>query len=186
MKKTLMIVFLVALLAAVLPAGALAGKKNNFKISVRNRTDASAEISAVDANGGKHNFKVGKGWSTIQLPEGRYDYWVSSACGSNAGSWNLNVNKTLWIECGPLGPVAVVAKPVPAGGSPICSDPGAFVDWNKDPDGTWWVFLSQTNWLPDSSYGTWESYLPKIEGMGFDVIYGCVSDQYYDEYYIGE
>ncbi len=181
MKKTLMIVFLVALLAAVLPASALAGKKNNFKISVRNRTDASAEISAVDANGGKHNFKVGKGWSTIQMPEGRYDYWVSSACGNNAGSWNLNVNKTLWIECGPLGPVAVVAKPVPA----ICSDPGAFVNY-WGPNESWMIFYSQTNWLPDSSFGTWVSYLLKIEEMGFDVIYGCVSDQYYDQYFIGE
>ena len=100
MKKNLVLVLLVlALLLAALPTVALAAAPAEVKVIVRNTTGAVAELSLTDAAGNKTFKSLEPGQSAFTLTEGMYTIYVSTVCGAYADSWNVNVNKTLYIEC---------------------------------------------------------------------------------------
>lgn len=176
MKKSFMIVFLVALLAFVLPMSVFAGKRQNFEVSVRNRSGASAMVIVVNEQGQSSNFQLPAGYSTIQLEEGKYDYYVTTACGNSAGRWNLNVDKTLWVVCTQVAPLAQLA--IQKGGVSGCSDYGFFVDW-----GGYVEFNSETHW--NSPIVSWPANIQNVIEAGATPVPGCISDLPYDGYYAG-
>ena len=112
MKKNFVLVLLaLALLLAALPAVALAAAPAEVKVFVRNTTGAVAELSLTDAAGNKIFKSLEPGLSDFTLTEGLYAAYVSTVCGAYADSWNVNVNKTLYIECkGTAEPVVQYGK----------------------------------------------------------------------------
>ena len=177
MKKSFMIVFLVALLAFVLPMSVFAGKRQNFEVSVRNRSGASAMVIVVNEQGQSSNFQLPAGYSTIQLEEGKYDYYVTTACGNSAGRWNLNVDKTLWVVCTQVAPVAQLV--IQKGGVSVssCVDYGFFVDYAG-----WVEFNSQTNWV--TQFISWEQHLQNTIDTGRSPVLGCIHEYGYNEYFL--
>jgi hypothetical protein len=179
-NKFFVLFFVLTLFASALPAAAKAAKQQTFEISVRNRTHGSVEVKVIGSDGVAKFFKLPAGFSTLSMPEGTYQYWVSSSCGNSAGKWNLNVNKTLWVDCSSTGNAAWVAKNRSAAS---CSDYGFLVDWNTSPSQTWWAFLSQSHW--DYTTLNFDSETQRIIDLGFNITWGCETDFVYDEYYIG-
>ena len=181
-KKFFLILVLVAILAAALPMAALAGKQQTFEVSVRNRTGAAAEVRVTSANGKVSMMRVPAGYSTISLAQGVYSYWVSSACGNSAGSWNLNVDKILWIDCGVFGNAAWVAGR--GHGTPTgCSDTGWYINWEPLLGHDHWAFFTETYW--DDRVVGYAAEIADYQNSGFEMMQGCLGDYYYDEYYIG-
>lgn len=100
MKNRFLLLFLVVvLLAAMLPAAALAAKPAELKVLVRNATGAPAELSLTDANGNVIYQSLPAGVSQFTLTEGSYAFYVSTACGAQSGVWNVNSVKTLYVDC---------------------------------------------------------------------------------------
>ena len=112
MKKNFVLILLaLALLLAALPTIALAAAPAEVKVFVRNTTGANAELSLTDAAGNKIFKTLEPGVSDFTLTEGLYAAYVSTVCGAYADSWNVNVNKTLYIECkGAAEPVVQYGK----------------------------------------------------------------------------
>ena len=172
---------IVVLIAVLLPVTALAAKPMTFDVTFRNQTGSPAELKLIDSIGNVRMVTVAKGVSTLTLPEGKHDFWISSACGNTAGSWNLNVNKVFFIQCSALGvhassrTVAGLAK-----GSSSCSDYGFYY---RDPSGgaDYWVFVSQTYWA--DPFKTWATSYSQV-GLYF-TNYGeaCYDSIWMDSYF---
>ena len=171
-KKRVFVFMALAALLVMLPGAALAGKAQLFDVTVRNRTGQPAEVKVIGADGVPHMFTAPVGVGNITLPEGVQSYWVSSSCGNSAGSWNLNVNKTLWIDCSPLGNAVWVAKPQKL---EVCADSGVFLFMGDEV-----VFYSKTYW--DFPFSTYDANLNYLLGTGFSVLEGCVDDLAYTLY----
>lgn len=178
-RKLYVVGILLVILAVALPVAAFAAKAQEFDVTVRNRTGYPAEVKVIGADGLPHMFTAPAGFSKITLPEGVQNYWVSSACGNDAGTWNLNVNKTLWIDCTSSGGAAWLAKkPVP-----VCGDTGLFVHFG--PNFT--IFYSQTNWddYDRGSYYPYEQFFDEYI-LGWEMYtFGCESLMGYQAYEVG-
>ena len=98
-RKWIVLTLVLALLLAALPTAALAAAPAEVKVFVRNTTGANAELSLTDAAGNKIFKTLEPGVSDFTLTEGLYAIYVSTVCGAYADNWNVNVNKTLYIEC---------------------------------------------------------------------------------------
>ena len=178
-RKLIVLALVCALIVGALPMAAFAAKAQEFDVTVRNRTGQPAEVKVIGADGVPHMFTAPVGVSNITLPEGVQSYWVSSSCGNSAGSWNLNVNKTLWIDCTPLGNAAWVAKPA----LKACSDTGLFVFFGPD----YVVYYSETNWddYDRGSYYPYSQFFTEyIDGFEF-YQFGCITEMNYNSYQIG-
>jgi hypothetical protein len=88
--------------SSVLPVpSALAAKeKNTVTLSVRNHTSGQITIRFTDENGVTYwaTLEAG-GKQKVSLPEGRYSYRTNTLCGAMSGDLNLNVSKSLHINC---------------------------------------------------------------------------------------
>ena len=97
--KLLLLILIVSLLAALLPAAALAAAPAEIKVFVRNNTAAVANLKLVDSAGNPIYIDLEPGLSEFSLEEGQYAWYASTICGANAGNWNMNTTKTLYLEC---------------------------------------------------------------------------------------
>ena len=175
-KRLIVLIVLLALIIAALPVEALAGKAQEFEVTVRNRTDHPAEVKVIGTDGVPHMFTVPAGISYITLPEGVHNYWVGSACGHTAGTWNMNVNKTLWIDCTTLGNAAWLTRNANKGKA--CADTGFYV-YTGEPI----LFYTETHWSFESIFSYPDSYLFLEKVYGADrLIYGCVTDYPFNFY----
>lgn len=99
MKKQILSILLVALIAAFLPATAFSASPAEITVQVRNQTGGVVELN-LTLLGGSPIFKtLETGVTTFTIPEGVYDYYASTPCGNQAGRWNININKTLFLTC---------------------------------------------------------------------------------------
>lgn len=97
MKKFLYVFLLIAL---IIPAGVvLAGEPMTFELEFRNRTGAVVSLDMVDANGNHIYTEVPEGVSTLDVLEGKYNYYANTACGVEVGVWNMNVKKVAIFKC---------------------------------------------------------------------------------------
>ena len=180
-RKLYLVGILLVILAVALPVAAFAAKAQEFDVTVRNRTGYPAEVKVIGADGLPHMFTAPAGFSKITLPEGVQNYWVSSACGNDAGTWNLNVNKTLWIDCSPMGGAAWLRKLTSARKAILgCADTGMFV--YVAPGLT--IYFSETNWDVNAT-GSVVSYLDYFnDKIQFYEIYkfACMTDDVYTIY----
>ena len=93
------LIVIISLLAAMLPAAALAAAPAQTKVTVRNTTGAVVSLKLVDAAGNPIYMDLEAGVSTFMLDSGQYQYYISTICGAEAGTWNVDTSKTLYIEC---------------------------------------------------------------------------------------
>jgi len=97
MKK---LIYFILILALLLPVGAVFAKEPvTFEIEFRNRTGGVVSLSMEDANGNKTFSDVPEGVSTLDVPEGVYQYYASTLCGVEVGTWNMNVKKVAIFKC---------------------------------------------------------------------------------------
>ena len=87
------------MLLAALPATALAKEPVTVELNVRNRAKHEVQLQLKDAYNNIRTFVVPTGLSTLDVQEGRYEYWASLPCGNVSGIANVNVVKTLVLEC---------------------------------------------------------------------------------------
>ena len=177
-KRLIVLIVLLALIIAALPVAALAGKAQEFEVTVRNRTDHPAEVKVIGTDGVPHMFTVPAGISYITLPEGVHNYWVGSACGHTAGTWNMNVDKTLWIDCTTLGNAAWLTRTATIKGEPACADTGFFL-----LAGDAVAYFTETYWHFESIFSYPDTYLFMEKVYGADnLTYGCITDHPYNVY----
>ncbi len=143
MKAKWFLVLIVALLLAALPASALAGAPAEVKVFVRNQTGGEVSLSITDADGNPQFFTLQPGTTTLELTEGKYSYYASTICGSNAGTWNLNVTKQLDITCMGSTPAVTLAK--------RCLHNWWGVLWNDSANGVT-IYIEGDNIEPDEFY----------------------------------
>ena len=98
-NRSLILAMLAALLASFIPLGAQAGKPTPLTLHIRNQTGAPATMRLSGSAGDVHHISLPTGLSAVQLPDGFYQYYAATQCGAYAGSWNLNVAKTLHLGC---------------------------------------------------------------------------------------
>lgn len=97
MKK---LVYLSLILALLLPAGAVFAKEPvTFEIEFRNQTGGVVSLSIQNKDGYKTFADVPEGVSTMDIPEGIYQYYANTACGVETGTWNMNVKKVAIFKC---------------------------------------------------------------------------------------
>ena len=100
MKHKIVSMFVLAvLIITTLFSSAGASGPVELKVNVRNATGAVVNLRLTDANGMNTFFSLEPGVYPISLTEGVYSYYASLPCGNLAGSWNVNVVKTLYLSC---------------------------------------------------------------------------------------
>jgi len=100
MKQKIVSMFVLAvLLITTLFSGASASGPAQLKVNVRNATGAVVSLRLTDANGINTFFSLEPGVYPITLTESVYSWYASLPCGNLAGSWNVNVVKTLYLSC---------------------------------------------------------------------------------------
>jgi hypothetical protein len=100
MKHKIVSMFVLAvLIITTLFSSAGASGPVELNVNVRNATGAVVSLRLTDANGINTFFSLEPGVYPITLTEGEYSYYASLPCGNLAGSWNVNVVKTLYLSC---------------------------------------------------------------------------------------
>lgn len=112
-KRLLFLCVIVALLATLAPVSVFAAEPAEVKVFVHNNTGGEVELSLTDADGNIHWMTAVAGVSTHEMTEGKYQFYAVTPCGTQAGLWNLNVAKELFIECVPTGVALSLEKECP-------------------------------------------------------------------------
>ena len=115
-KKFRWMIILSVLVGLMLPATAIAAGQKDVDVHVRNQTQAQIRLSMVSITGEQLFITLAPGQTDLTLAEGIYDVYMSTDCGNQAGNWNLNVTKTLYVTCKqghPTGFLAVDYKEIP-------------------------------------------------------------------------
>jgi hypothetical protein len=154
-KKLTGIFLVVALVTLLLPASAIARAPGEFHLNVRNQTGGVVHLSLTDANGIVAFYTLDLGVFPVNLTEGVYSYWASTLCGNVAGSWNVNVSKTLFLSCKGDSPFLSLAKTF----TPDCDDFGYMY---RDGPGAPYIFVSQTHY-GEHIGDFWEGSVPSYE-----------------------
>ena len=145
-KRTAIVLVICLLLA--LPTAALAKTPQMLVINIHNQTGGDALASITDANGAISYLTFAPGSYNLELPEGRYSYYVSTTCGAKAGQWNMNQSKDLWLNCKDEAPFVALTRNKAA-----CADYGVYV-WGKGD------FMSRTFWDDENmAFNEWVDYL---------------------------
>ena len=90
---------LALLLVITLIGTATAGAPADLKVNVRNSSGGTVSLRLTDANGNNRFLTIEPGLAPITVVEGEYSYYASLPCGNLAGTWNVNVTKTLFLSC---------------------------------------------------------------------------------------
>lgn len=136
--KLFSLLIIVMLLVTAIPASVFAAAPQDLTLHVRNRTGVAVELNLQDANGNISFYTVAEGVSEMTLTEGVYSYWADLPCGHIAGTWNVNVVKTLFLSCDNAMPTVYLTR-IQKGGTCML---GAYVTITQVGDhspavGTW-------------------------------------------------
>lgn len=92
--------FLLALLIVLSSVQVASAKAiSEAKVDIYNRTNADITLRIVDAEGQPRFFTLPAGWSAIVIPQGKYDFYANTNCGSIGGAWNIVESKKLEFNC---------------------------------------------------------------------------------------
>ena len=126
-------VLILAVLFSALPSG-VALAKADVTVTIKNNTGGT-----ISGRIGSYNFTFDPGMYEISLPEGKYEFYVSTPCGSESGQFNLNVSKHLFLSCKNDGEVSLY-KPDSAPACEMMLWVGAEYQW-FEPDTSYWPML---------------------------------------------
>ena len=157
-KRTAIVLAICFLL--VLPTAAFAKTPQMLVINIHNQTGGDALASITDASGATTFLTFAPGSYNVELPEGRYSYYVSTMCGAKAGRWNMNQSKDLWLNCKDEAPFVALTRNKAA-----CADYGVYVWFKGD-------FMSRTFW--NDQYGTFNEWVDFLGLHGYDYSLGCL------------
>ncbi len=169
LKKLFSCTLIVVLVSILLPATAFAGNPQPLHLNVRNQTGGTVHLNLTDANGDVTFITLESGVFPVDLTEGVYNYWASTPCGNIAGSWNVNVGKTLFLSCKNNLPALSLAKSV----LPGCLDFGYVYTYYDDL-----IFVSQTHYGENSNGNVptyEESKFDMVYGWGYSIVEGCLT-----------
>ena len=169
MKRPLYLILVLALVAALLPAVALAAKPAEIVVQVRNQTGAPVDLSLTDADGNIIYQNLPAGNSTFDLTEGRYTYFAATLCGNQSGPFNAVKGKLLFLKCDTV-PVVMYENC-----QYVAKDPYSGRMW--DPG------LMFRNWQGDGYPYSYERFIADAWMFGyqqFDCIYGMQPSDYWD------
>lgn len=181
LKKLFSCLLIVVLGSIMLPASAIAGSHQPLHLNVRNQTGGTVQLNLTDANGDMTFIALEPGVFPVDLKEGIYSYWASTPCGNVAGSWNVNVSKTLFLSCKNDLLALSLAKTY----TPDCADFGlTYSEYGR------FTFISQTHYGEhignywDGNVATYEdAKFDLVNGWGFSIVEGCLTS-FDDPYYI--
>jgi hypothetical protein len=182
LKKLFSCLLIVVLGSIMLPASAIAGSPQPLHLNVRNQTGGTVQLNLTDANGDMTFIALEPGVFPVDLTEGIYSYWASTPCGNVAGSWNVNVSKTLFLSC--KNDLLALSFVKTYTRNSNCADFGFLYN-----SGGGMTFVSQTHygepigdfWAGDvSTYE--EAKFDIINGYGFSVVEGCLTSFDYSTY----
>lgn len=181
LKKLFSCLLIVVLGSIMLPASAIAGSPQPLHLNVRNQTGGTVQLNLTDANGDMTFIALEPGVFPVDLKEGIYSYWASTPCGNVAGSWNVNVSKTLFLSCKNDLLALSLAKTY----TPDCADFGlTYTEYGR------FTFISQTHYGEhignywDGNVVTYEdAKFDLVNGWGFSIVEGCLTS-FDDPYYI--
>ena len=159
------------LIVTLLPVNVFAAQPQEVDVNVRNRTGGTVEVSLTDESGNIQFFSFEEGVSELTLTEGRYQFWASMPCGNLAGTWNVNISKTLFLSCDEAGPSAELTRRSSGQFGRVCAtgEGGFFVPVLGD-------FFSQDYWEDaDSSFKDWAE---EVFSYYWEVapFYTCIAD----------
>ena len=174
MKKTLLVLVLIATLVALLPSAALGASPAVVSVRVRNQTGGSVHLSLSLPGGTPIFTTLEEGVTSFTTSDGLYNYYASTPCGNLSGQWNINVTKTLFLSCKTGSPTATLSKIYTGCDEGLYlteEDPIEFLSWNLWSD----TVIQQTfsRWhivvhTPQETEDVW------TEGYGRSVGYaGC-------------
>ena len=159
MKKYLFGLLVLALL--VLPMSTLAAAPQEVVVHVRNQTGAPVELSLTNADGVKLFFTLTPGVNNITLLDGLYDFYAGTACGAQAGVWNLPVTTTYYIDC--KGQQLNIYKDVE------CTDKGLYV-YHEEIETFFIPYGPSPDWVDKASFiAVWDSRWYLNTGL----VWGC-------------
>ncbi len=101
-KTTLIVVVILALLVSMLPMSTVFASKGvqYSTITVNNRTKGVVVLTAIDAKGFRYFYTFDAGYVyKISVPQGNYEFFVTSPCKDYTNQYNLSRNKTLNFYC---------------------------------------------------------------------------------------
>lgn len=101
-KSTLIVVVIIALLVSMLPMStAFASKGVQYStVTINNRTKGVVVLTAIDAKGFRYFYTFDAGYVyKITVPQGNYEFFVTSPCKDYTNQYNLTRNKTLNFYC---------------------------------------------------------------------------------------
>jgi hypothetical protein len=110
MKKKFLSILLAALIAAFLHAPAFSASPAEITVRVRNQTGGIVTLSLTLAGVPPIYKTLESGVTSFNIPEGVYDFYASTPCGNQAGQWNININKTLFLTCHSGSPAISLTK----------------------------------------------------------------------------
>lgn len=113
MKNKLQWFFVFVVVLSLFPFTVFAAAPSELTIKVKNNTGAAVTGSATDANGNVIWLDLPDGISSVPMTEGIYTYYLVTKCGTQYGTWNLNVTKVLEIECKSGTPEVMFYKQCP-------------------------------------------------------------------------
>lgn len=99
MKKTLIVLLSVMLLLSLIPATVFAAEPAELKVRVRNTSGGDVDLKLTAEDGSVQYITLPNGVYETTLMEGKYQYYAVMPCGTQFGEWNLNVSKTLYLQC---------------------------------------------------------------------------------------
>lgn len=153
MKKLFLAILLVVLLVAPFPATALSASPAEITVHVRNQTGGLVNLS-LTLPGGSPLFKtLEEGVTSFTITEGTYDFYASMPCGNQAGQWNINVNKTLYLTCNTGAPTITIIKEFKG------CDMGIYESYFGES------FFSWKIWEADLIYSTYYNFGVDVETM---------------------
>lgn len=110
MKKTLLVLVLIATLVALLPSAALGASPAVVSVRVRNQTGGSVHLSLSLPGGTPIFTTLEEGVTSFTTSDGLYNYYASTPCGNMSGQWNINMSKTLYLSCKTGAPATTLTK----------------------------------------------------------------------------
>jgi len=119
----------------------------DVSVTVMNKTAGSVSLH-LEGEGGSFWLNVSaSGMGKVMVPEGKYDYHLSTPCGGESGGMNLNVSKVLNVFCDESPNLSVKNRAQPQS---ACSNYEWWVSYYYKPQYGWWLYGSYARgWTPD-------------------------------------
>jgi len=99
MKNKMLLMMVIVMLVSLVPMAAFAAAPAELTVKVKNNTGGVVTGKAEDSSGNLYWLDLPAGVSEITMTEGVYTTYLVTNCGTQYGTWNLNVTKVLEIEC---------------------------------------------------------------------------------------